>query len=130
MQSAIEARLGIKGFSDVQSNLEKVSTSKASIDERKNQNLQQMSATVQELHDKIASKKIELAPMIKSMYTFTIRHVCDFKQLKIVACFSIKDLNSMRQQAQILGHEHDSAKRKYDGIFSTVESSLSSLVRV
>ncbi len=40
------------------------------------------------------------------------------------------DLNGLRQQAQILGHEHDTAKRRYDGIMSSVDSSLSSIVRV
>ncbi|OXA46468.1 intraflagellar transport protein 81 homolog [Folsomia candida] len=102
--SALEARLGIKGFTSVQGNLEKVSTDKARVDEKKSQNLQQMSSTVQELHDQIAAKKVDLAPLVKN-------------------------LNSLRQQAQILGHEHDTTKRRYDGIVSSVDSSLGSIVR-
>jgi hypothetical protein len=42
------------------------------VDEKKSLNLQQMSATVQELYDKIASKKIDLAPLVKSNSHFEL----------------------------------------------------------
>lgn len=51
----------------MQGNLEKISTEKSTIDEKKSEHLQKMSETVQELHEKIAMKKVDLAPLVKSM---------------------------------------------------------------
>ena len=56
----------------MQDNLEKVSGEKSNLDEVKSKNLQQMSIAVQELHDKISMKKIDLAPLVKSKWIVVV----------------------------------------------------------
>jgi hypothetical protein len=48
--------------------MEQVSGEKASIDQRKGQTLEEMSSLVLELTQRIATKKAQLAPIIKGNY--------------------------------------------------------------
>lgn len=81
----MEAKFGIKGFSEMQGNLEKISTEKSVIDEKKSEHLQKMSETVQELHEKIATKKMDLAPLVKSMISFIFTSFCYMLLNKLAA---------------------------------------------
>lgn len=63
----MEARLGIKGFSELQDNMEKLSSVKSSVDLDKTKDLEAMTSTVQELNEQIEAKKMDLAPLVKSM---------------------------------------------------------------
>jgi len=63
----LEARLGIKGFSELQDNMEKLSSVKSSVDLDKTKDLEAMTSTVQELNEQIEAKKMDLAPLVKSM---------------------------------------------------------------
>lgn len=59
--------MGVTGFREAQETMEKVSSMKAEIDERKGQTLEDMSGMVMELNHKIAERKARLAPIIKGM---------------------------------------------------------------
>jgi len=89
----------------MQGNLEKVSSDKSTLDETKSKSLQQMSTAVQDLHNKIAMKKSDLAPLVKS-------------------------LNTKRQSFQIISHEHEGRKRTFDGIVASVEAGLNRIGKV
>lgn len=59
--------MGVTGFREAQESMEKVSSMKAEVDERKGQALEDISGMVVELNHKIAEKKARLAPIIKGM---------------------------------------------------------------
>lgn len=61
----MEVQMGVSGFHETQETVEKVSSQKAEIDERKGQTLEEMSGMVMELNHKIAERKARLAPIIK-----------------------------------------------------------------
>ena len=67
MQAVEEAQKGVSGFRATEQRIEEVSGEKASIDHEKGQTLEEMSALVLELTQRIASKKAQLAPVIKGI---------------------------------------------------------------
>lgn len=70
---------GVSGFHNAQDELEKVSSIKAELDEKKGQTLEEMSVMVQKLNLKIAEKKARLAPVIKELRP--LRQQCQVKFL-------------------------------------------------
>jgi intraflagellar transport protein 81 len=101
-QSAVEARHGVAGYRDTQDALENVSTMKSEFDQMKGRTLEDISYMVQQLNNKIASRKSQLAPMIK-------------------------ELRPLRQQAQDLTTEHTDKKNTYDSMSAGLESNRSKL---
>jgi intraflagellar transport protein 81 len=101
-QSAVEARHGVAGYRDTQDALENVSTMKSEFDQMKGRTLEDISYMVQQLNNKIASRKSQLAPMIK-------------------------ELRPLRQQAQDLTTEHTEKKNTYDSMSAGLESNRSKL---
>ncbi|XP_043924583.1 intraflagellar transport protein 81 homolog [Protopterus annectens] len=99
---SVEAKCGISGYSNTQEELERVSTLKSEMDEKKERSLDFMSEMVKELNSIIAEKKSALAPVIK-------------------------ELRPLRQKCQELTEEHDEKKRQYDSCAAGLESSRSKL---
>jgi intraflagellar transport protein 81 len=60
----VEARRGLTGYGHTQEELEKVSAAKAEVDEVKGKTLEELSAVVAEINDKIKRHKNKLAPQI------------------------------------------------------------------
>lgn len=58
------------GFSETKERLELASTQKSELDQTKGQSLEAMSSLVIQLQHEIASKKAQLAPIIKGNHTF------------------------------------------------------------
>ena len=63
-QAELERKKGVSGIIDAQEQLEKVSAIKSEIDESKGKTLEEISEMVEQLNEKIASKKDSLAPLI------------------------------------------------------------------
>ena len=61
----MERERGVSGISSTQEQLELASESKASLDQQKGEKLNDMSAMVLRLNEKIAQRKAKLAPIIK-----------------------------------------------------------------
>ena len=104
MYSDMEERAGVAGFRVAQSTLEKVSSIKGEIDEKKGQTLQDMAETLKELNERIASKKAALAPIIR-------------------------ELRPLRERDQQLSAEHAEKKRTYESILAGLEGKRSELER-
>ncbi|KFM67816.1 Intraflagellar transport protein 81-like protein, partial [Stegodyphus mimosarum] len=93
---------GVSGFHTAQDELEKVSSIKAELDEKKGQTLEEMSVMVQKLNLKIAEKKARLAPVIK-------------------------ELRPLRQQCQDMSFEYEQKKQAYDSCALGLESNISKI---
>jgi len=63
----MEARRGLAGYGATQEELEKVSADKAAVDEAKGKTLEELSAVVAEINDKIKRRKNQLAPQIMKL---------------------------------------------------------------
>ncbi|XP_063967113.1 intraflagellar transport protein 81 homolog [Lytechinus pictus] len=100
--SKLEAKKGVAGYHDTQEELEKVSTIKSELDDVKGRTLEDMSHLVQKLNTSIASKKANLAPIIK-------------------------ELRPLRQQAQEMQGVYDDKKTAYDTKAAGLESNRSKL---
>ncbi|XP_030837564.1 intraflagellar transport protein 81 homolog isoform X2 [Strongylocentrotus purpuratus] len=100
--SKLEAKKGVAGYHDTQEELEKVSTIKSELDDVKGRTLEDMSHLVQKLNTSIASKKANLAPIIK-------------------------ELRPLRQQAQEMQVVYDDKKTAYDTKAAGLESNRSKL---
>nr|XP_054771466.1 intraflagellar transport protein 81 homolog [Lytechinus pictus]XP_054771500.1 intraflagellar transport protein 81 homolog isoform X1 [Lytechinus pictus] len=100
--SKLEAKKGVAGYHDTQEELEKVSTIKSELDDVKGRTLEDMSQLVQKLNTSIASKKANLAPIIK-------------------------ELRPLRQQAQEMQGVYDDKKTAYDTKAAGLESNRSKL---
>jgi intraflagellar transport protein 81 len=62
-----ERRAGVTGFAAASETLEEVSRAKASVDERKGEALEEISAFIQEINKKVNERKGKLAPQIKRL---------------------------------------------------------------
>jgi len=100
--SNLEAKHGVSGFHDAQEELEKVSTMKGELDEKKGKTLEEMSQLVVQLTNSISEKKNSLAPVIK-------------------------ELRPLRQQAQELSVEYEERKGTYETTAAGLESNMSKL---
>jgi len=100
--SNLEAKHGVSGFHNAQEQLEKVSTMKGELDEKKGKTLEEMSQLVVQLTNSISEKKNSLAPVIK-------------------------ELRPLRQQAQELTVEYDERKGIYETTAAGLESNMSKL---
>ncbi|XP_077417630.1 intraflagellar transport protein 81 homolog [Vanacampus margaritifer] len=98
----VEAEKGISGYSNTQEELEKVSTIKSELDEKKGRTLDDMSEMVKQLNSMIVEKKSTLAPIIK-------------------------ELRSLRQQCQVLTQEYEEKKSQYENCAAGLESNRSKL---
>ncbi|XP_054713185.1 intraflagellar transport protein 81 homolog [Uloborus diversus] len=98
----LEMQKGVSGFHNAQDELEKVSSLKAELDEKKGQTLEEMSVMVQKLNMKIAEKKARLAPVIK-------------------------ELRPLRQQCQDMSFEYEQKKQAYDSCALGLESNISKI---
>jgi intraflagellar transport protein 81 len=68
LQAMEEAQRGVSGFRVAEERMEQVSGEKANIDQKKGQTLEEMSSLILELSQRIATKKAQLAPIIKGNY--------------------------------------------------------------
>lgn len=100
--SSLEAKKGVSGFIDMQDNLEKVSSLKSTLDERKGKTLEDISQMVAQLTKMIESKKTELSP-------------------------AIRELRALRSQAQEVETEYEDKKAVYDSMTAGIESNRSKL---
>ena len=100
--SDLEAQKGVKGFHNAQENLEKVSSMKGQLDERKGQTLTDMSMMVEEVMKTINNKKTQLAPIIKQ-------------------------LRQLRQECQELEVEYNEKRQRYEAAALGIESNKSKL---
>ncbi|KAK3884798.1 hypothetical protein Pcinc_010945 [Petrolisthes cinctipes] len=100
--NAMEAQMGVTGFREAQETMEKVSSMKAVIDERKGQTLDDMSGMVMELNHKIAERKARLAPIIK-------------------------ELRPLRQKMQDMTVDHNEKKHSYDSVAAGLDSNMAKL---
>lgn len=98
----LESKHGVSGFHSAQEELEKVSTMKGELDERKGKTLEEMSQLVVQLTNSISEKKNSLAPVIK-------------------------ELRPLRQQAQELAVEYEERKGIYETTAAGLESNMSKL---
>ncbi|KAJ9594840.1 hypothetical protein L9F63_013877, partial [Diploptera punctata] len=97
-----EAQKGVSGFRATEERLVEVSGEKANIDHEKGQTLEEMSALVLELTQRIASKKAQLAPIIK-------------------------ELRPLREKCQELTAEYEQKKHIYDTTAAGLESATAKL---
>ncbi|XP_018021151.1 intraflagellar transport protein 81 homolog [Hyalella azteca] len=102
--SAMEAEHGVSGFRAARDNLESVSSQKGDLDQEKGETLEQMSAMVIELNNKIGDRKSRLAPIIK-------------------------ELRPLRQRQQELAVEHAEKKQSYDSVAVGLDSTVGKLER-
>lgn len=102
MYSDLEEKEGVSGYKDAQENLEKVSSVKEDLDEKKGKSLMDMAAGVEQLNEKIASKKASLAPIIR-------------------------ELRPLREQNQELSADHAEKKAAYENLVASFESRRSQL---
>ncbi|KAF7656569.1 hypothetical protein LDENG_00039170 [Lucifuga dentata] len=98
----VEAQKGISGYSNTQEELERVSTIKSELDEKKGRTLDDMSEMVKKLNSMIAEKKSALAPMIK-------------------------ELRPLRQRRQEISQEYEEKKAQYESCAAGLESDRSEL---
>ncbi|KAF0308527.1 Intraflagellar transport protein 81 [Amphibalanus amphitrite] len=101
-QAEMERERGVTGISSTQEQLEQASESKASLDEQKGETLNDMSAMVLRLNEKIAQRKAKLAPIIK-------------------------ELRGMRQQSQEVTIDYEEKKHAYDSMAAGLESNNAKL---
>nr|CAD7444863.1 unnamed protein product [Timema bartmani] len=101
-QSAEEMRHGVAGFQVARQKLEQVSVEKAAVDQEKGKTLEDISSLVQQLSQRIASKKAQLAPIIK-------------------------ELRPLREQHQELSTEYEKKKKIHDTTAAGLESSTGKL---
>lgn len=97
-----EAQRGVSGFRVAEERMEQVSGEKANIDQKKGQTLEEMSSLVLELTQRIATKKAQLAPIIK-------------------------ELRPLREKCQELTAEYEQKKRVYDTTAAGLESTTAKL---
>ncbi|XP_042242432.1 intraflagellar transport protein 81 homolog isoform X2 [Homarus americanus] len=100
--NSVESQMGVSGFRETQETMEKVSTMKAEIDERKGQTLEEMSGMVIELNHKIAERKARLAPIIK-------------------------ELRPLRQKVQDLTVDYNDKKHTHDSVAAGLDTNLAKL---
>ncbi|XP_065840482.1 intraflagellar transport protein 81 homolog [Oscarella lobularis] len=100
--SKLEEEKGISGYQKTQEELEKVSTMKSELDERKGKTLEGISEMAKRLHETIMQKRTKLAPIIR-------------------------ELRPLRQEHQDLVAEHEEKKAVYDTTLAGLESNLSKL---
>nr|CAD7261155.1 unnamed protein product [Timema shepardi] len=100
--SAEEMRHGVPGFQVARQKLEQVSVEKAAVDQEKGKTLEDISSLVQQLSQRIASKKAQLAPIIK-------------------------ELRPLREQHQELSAEYEKKKKLHDTTAAGLESSTGKL---
>ncbi|XP_066987382.1 intraflagellar transport protein 81 homolog [Macrobrachium rosenbergii] len=100
--NALESEMGVSGYRETKENMEKVSSMKAEVDERKGQTLEEMSGMVMELNHKIAERKARLAPIIK-------------------------ELRPLRQKVQDLTVDYNDKKHTYDSVAAGLETNLGKL---
>ncbi|XP_069105336.1 intraflagellar transport protein 81 homolog isoform X1 [Argopecten irradians] len=98
----LENKKGVAGYRQTQDELEKVSSVKSGLDERKGKTLEDISDMVQRLTRRIAEKKTALAPIIK-------------------------ELRPLRQRSQELTARHEEKKQAYDTASAGLESNMSKL---
>ncbi|XP_067006845.2 intraflagellar transport protein 81 homolog [Anabrus simplex] len=97
-----EAQHGVSGFRDTEQRMELVSGEKANIDQQKGQTLEEMSTLVLQISQRIASKKAQLAPIIK-------------------------ELRPLREKCQEVQTEYDQKKQTYDSTAAGLESATAKL---
>lgn len=100
--NAMEVQMGVSGFRETQETVEKVSSMKAEVDERKGQTLEEMSGMVMELNHKIAERKARLAPIIK-------------------------ELRPLRQKVQDLTVDYNDKKHSYDSVAAGLDTNMAKL---
>ncbi|XP_064099976.1 intraflagellar transport protein 81 homolog [Macrobrachium nipponense] len=100
--NALESEMGVSGYRETKENMEKVSSMKAEVDERKGQTLEEMSGMVMELNHKIAERKARLAPIIK-------------------------ELRPLRQKVQDLTVDYNDKKHTFDSVAAGLETNLGKL---
>ncbi|PSN57775.1 hypothetical protein C0J52_07269 [Blattella germanica] len=104
--AAEEAQRGVSGFRSTEERMEQVSGEKANIDQEKGQTLEEISNLVLELGQRIASKKAQLAPIIK-----------EYEQKKHVYDTTAAGLESatakLEQEVRTLREEIRSSESKY-----------------
>ena len=102
--SYMEEKKGVSGYRSTQTTLEKVSTMKSEIDEKKEHTLQDMSKAVEQLKKTIEEKKMTLAPLIR-------------------------DVRPLRQQYQQVKAMHTNHKHSYDNLAAGLQSNRVQLER-
>ncbi|XP_076030655.1 intraflagellar transport protein 81 homolog [Oratosquilla oratoria] len=100
--STMENQMGISGFRNTQDTMEKVSSMKAEVDERKGKTLEEMSKMVMELNHKISERKARLAPILK-------------------------ELRPLRQRAKDTTIDHSEKKHAYDSVAAGLETNMARL---
>ncbi|XP_075246844.1 intraflagellar transport protein 81 homolog [Convolutriloba macropyga] len=99
-----EQKMGVSGFSQTQGQLEKVSTLKSEIDERKGQTLVDYSNVVEDLREKINEKRSEIEE-------------------------PLKQVKALRNEVRELKTVHGDLKAKYDAVKSSYETQRNDLER-
>lgn len=75
----MEEQQGVSGVTEAQAKLEDVSVNKSELDSAKGKTLEEISALVEQLNEKINSKRAELAPAIKHLRSLRSKD----KELKV-----------------------------------------------
>lgn len=70
----LEERQGVTGYRNTQETLEKVSTLKSDVDEKKEETLKEMSRRVEQIKQAIEDKKVTLAPLIRDVRPLRQEH--------------------------------------------------------
>merc|ERR1712226_49631 len=99
-----EQKMGVSGFSATQGKLEKVSTMKSEIDERKGQTLVDYSNVVEDLREKINEKRSEIEE-------------------------PLKQVKALRNEVRELKTVHGDLEAKYDAVKSSYETQRNDLER-
>jgi intraflagellar transport protein 81 len=118
--------------------MEEVSAEKGAVDSAKGATLNEMSAMVLQLNQRIADKKARLAPIIKGILLFakTVSTVCFSKwdgrliEIKLTRLWSWTELRPLRQEIQDLTIEYEEKKHSYDSMSAGLESTLAKLQQV
>ncbi|CAG2053694.1 unnamed protein product [Timema podura] len=110
--SAEEMRHGVSGFQVARQKLEQVSVEKAAVDQEKGKTLEDISSLVQQLSQRIASKKAQLAPIIK--------------ELRLLEGTAPRTVHGVREEEE--DSRHDSGRtRELHGKAGTGDSSTNKL---
>lgn len=100
--ATVAAQHGMTGILEKESRLDEMALQKSELDMAKGQSLEQISGLVLELREQIASRKAQLAPVIK-------------------------ELRPLREKCQELTAEYNQTKQRYDSTAAGLDSSLAKL---
>lgn len=134
-QATAAAQHGMSGILETESRLDEMALQKSELDMAKGQSLEQISGLVLELREQIASRKAQLAPVIKGFFLFFLHiHTVSLMDgtflFMVLPDFCLIELRPLREKCQELTAEYNQTKQRHDSTAAGLDSSLAKLEQV